>query len=445
MGGLAAARVLSDHFDRVTILERDGLAAGAEPRRAVPQGRHAHALLGGGTRAISSLFPGFVEELAAGGGVLIDFNAGRWYQAGGYRTRNLVERSVISASRPFIEENLRRRTRALPNVTIETGVNVVGLICDGGRVRGVQLTQDDVPQSLDADFVVDCSGRTSSAAHWLQDIGYPAPEVVDVHCNVRYATLTLRRHPDDLDATFAIILESPPDGKRAAFVMPIEGDRWITTIAFGFGAEAPSDYDGFRAAAATLPSSELHDLLSRAEPLTDVVNHRLPSSRRKRFEKVKRVPAGFVALGDAICSFNPVYGQGMSSAVLQAVELGVVLDRGANDERLVRAFYKRAGKVIDNPWKLAVGADFAYPECTGPKPAGTDLVNRYLARALVAAQVSPEVNTQLILVQNLIAPPSSLLRPTFVLKVFRAAREAQRRPEARRPDASSRARTPTAV
>ena len=124
--------------------------------------------------------------------------------------------------------------------------------------------------------------------------------------------------------------------------MPIEGDRWITTIASSFGAEAPSDYDGFRAAAATLPSSELHDLLSRAEPLTDVVNHRLPSSRRKRFEKVKRVPAGFVALGDAICSFNPVYGQGMSSAVLQAVELGVVLDRGANDERLVRAFYKRA-------------------------------------------------------------------------------------------------------
>ena len=203
IGGLTAARVLSDHFDRVTILERDGLAAGAEPRKAVPQGRHAHALLGGGMRAISGLFPGFVEELAAGGGLPMDFNAGRWYQAGGYRTRNLVERSVISASRPFIEDNLRRRTRALPNVTIETGVNVVGLICDGGRVRGVQLTQDDVPQSLDADFVVDCSGRASSAAHWLQDIGYPSPEVVDVHCNVRYATLTLRRHPDDLDATFA--------------------------------------------------------------------------------------------------------------------------------------------------------------------------------------------------------------------------------------------------
>ena len=127
MGGLAAARVLSDHFDRVTILERDGLAADAEPRKAVPQGRHAHALLGGGTRAISGLFPGFVEELAAGGGLPMDFNEGRWYQAGGYRTRNLVERSVISASRPFIEDTpAEAHARALPNVTIETGVNVVG-------------------------------------------------------------------------------------------------------------------------------------------------------------------------------------------------------------------------------------------------------------------------------------------------------------------------------
>jgi 2-polyprenyl-6-methoxyphenol hydroxylase-like FAD-dependent oxidoreductase len=122
-------------------------------------------------------------------------SAGRWYQAGGCRARNLVERSVISASRPFIEDHLQ--AHALPNVTIETGVNVVELICDGGRVCGVQLKQDDVEQSLDADFVVDCSGRASSATHWLEEIGYPSPEIVEVHCT-RYATLTLRRHPDDL-------------------------------------------------------------------------------------------------------------------------------------------------------------------------------------------------------------------------------------------------------
>jgi hypothetical protein len=258
--------------------------------------------------------------------------------------------------------------------------------------------------------------------------------VIDVHCNMRYATLTLRRRAEDLDGTYSVIIESPPYGKRASFVFPIEGDRWISTIACGYGSDVPSDYESFRAAAATLPSPELRDLLTRAEPLTDVVNHRLPSSRRRRYEKVRRAPAGFVALGDAICSFNPVYGQGMSSAVLQAVALGNALEEHRNDTRLVHAFYKRAGKVIDNPWKIAVGADFAYPETTGPKPAGTDLVNRYLQRALVAAQVSPEVNSRLILVQNLLAPPGTLMRPTFVRTVLRAARAADRRHATRRVD-----------
>jgi 2-polyprenyl-6-methoxyphenol hydroxylase-like FAD-dependent oxidoreductase len=154
--------------------------------------------------------------------------------------------------------------------------------------------------------------------------------------------------------------------------------------------------------------------------LTPVINHRLPTSRRHRYEKIRRHPVGFVALGDAICSFNPIYGQGMSSAVLQAIALGETL-RGSSD-RIEHAFYKRAAKVIENPWRIAVGADFAYPECAGAKPLGTDLVNRYMARVLLATRVSPEVNSAMILVQNLLAPPSILFKPAMVRKVLRASR-----------------------
>jgi 2-polyprenyl-6-methoxyphenol hydroxylase-like FAD-dependent oxidoreductase len=431
MAGLAAARVLADHFERVTVLDRDHLPAGGPtlpaPRKAVPQGRHAHALLAGGARVIAELFPGIMEEYSASGAAILRFNDGFWYQAGGYRASSLIDREVVSASRPFIEAQVRRRVRDLANVNIESGVAVHGLLHRDGWVEGVQIADEKGARTLAADFVVDCSGRSSQAPRWLQEIGYASPEVVEVRCDMRYASMILRRSPGDIDGTFAVIIESPPDGKRAAFLLPIENGQWIATVASTFGAAAPVDEDGFRAIAASLPSPVLHQALSRTEALTPVALHRLASSQRRRYEKLRRLPAGFVATGDSICSFNPVYGQGMSVAVMEAVELGACIEERGNDAQLPQDFYQRASKVIANPWQIAVGADFAYPECTGPKPVGVDIINRYLKRVLLAAQVSPEVNTAMIMVQNLLAPPSSLLRPAMVRQVRRAAREAERR------------------
>ena len=220
---------------------------------------------------------------------------------------------------------------------------------------------------------MDCTGRSSRGALWMEEMGYAAPDTIEVRCDMRYGTAIIPRDADDMDATFAIIIESPPHGRRAGFLMPIEGDRWIVMIAGGYGAEAPVDEPSFRALAASLPSPEISDVLDKKATLGPVATHRLLSSKRRRYERLKQVPAGFLALGDSICSFNPVYGQGMSSAVLQAVELGRCLEDHENNESLVTGFYKQAAKVIASPWQIAVGADFAYPEVTGPKPAGTDL------------------------------------------------------------------------
>jgi 2-polyprenyl-6-methoxyphenol hydroxylase-like FAD-dependent oxidoreductase len=317
----------------------------------------------------------------------------------------------------------------LANVEIESGVVVRGLVGTGGRVLGAAVERAGTPSTMRADLVVDCSGRASSAPRWMTALGYSAPETIEVTCDMRYATMVLERTRTDLYGTFAITIETPPNGKRSAFCVPVEADRWIVTIASSFGAYSPSDEESFHTIAASLPAPEVHHVLEHARPLGPVVTHRLASSRRRRYEQLKRVPSGFLALGDAICSFNPVYGQGMSSAVMQAVELGACFDAGERGERLVRSFYKRAAKIVANPWKIAVAADFAYPECTGPKPPGTDLVNRYMKRVLLAAQVSPEVNTEMILVQNLLAPPATLMRPSMVRMVRRAAREAERRLE----------------
>jgi len=426
MAGLATARVLTDHFESVTVLDRDPLPEGTGPRKGVPQGRQAHALLSGGSRAIAELFPGIMEELVADGAELIEFNGGSWYQADGYRAECLVVRQVVSASRPFIEAGVRRRVAALGHVTIETGHAVETLLHAGDRVTGVKVFDGTTSRDIVADLVVDCSGRASHGALWMEDLGYQAPDTVEVRCDVRYASVILPRRQGDLDKTFSVVIESPPHGKRAAFLLPIEGDRWIATITAGYGAEAPTDEASFRAAAASLPSLEIHQVLQGLDQLGPVATHRLISSKRRRYERLRDVPAGFLALGDAICSFNPLYGQGMSSAVLQAVALGECLQGSENDQALVRAFYRRAAKVIANPWQIAVGSDFAYPETTGPKPAGTDLVNRYITRVLRAAQVSPEVNTAMILVQNLLAPPSSLMRPSMMRAVRRASRDLAR-------------------
>jgi 2-polyprenyl-6-methoxyphenol hydroxylase-like FAD-dependent oxidoreductase len=426
MAGLAAARVLADHADRVTVLDRDDFPTDARPRRAVPQGQHAHALLAGGARSIEALLPGIMAEMVTDGAAILDFNDGAWHQ-GGYRARSLVERKVISASRPFIEGHLRRRVAALSNVTIRSGVNVEGLVAPLGRIRGVAISRDTRTEIIEADFVVDCSGRASQADRWLAEIGFPAPEISEVRCDVRYSSLILQRSAGDIDGTFAVIIETPPQGKRAAFLLPIEDGRWMATIAASFGAVAPRDERAFRATAASLPSPEISMALAHAEPLTSVTTHRMMTSKRRHYEKQRRVPTGFVALGDSVCSFNPKYGQGMSSAVLQAVALGEVVAAHDNDERLVRAFYRRAAKVVATPWQIAVGSDFAYRECTGPRPPGTALVNWYMARVLLAAQISPEVNTAMILVQNLVKPPSILVRPTMMAKVWRAARAADRR------------------
>jgi 2-polyprenyl-6-methoxyphenol hydroxylase-like FAD-dependent oxidoreductase len=442
MAGLAAARVLADHFTQVTVLDRDRSLDTTDPRKGVPQGRHAHALLAGGANKISELFPGIMEELVDGGAALLEFNEGTWHQAGGYRAPCLFERQVISASRPFLEGTIRRRVGAMADVRVDSGVVVEGLICERRRIAGVRIGGES-PRELPADLVVDCSGRSSQAARWLQEAGFPEPEVVEVRCQMQYATRELRRSEGDLDGAFAVVIETPPHGKRAGFALPIEGDRWIVTIGAGYGDEAPTDEEGFLAVAAALPSPELHQVLTAAEPLGPVLTHRLVSSKRRRFDKQRRVPAGFVALGDSVCSFNPIYGQGMSSGVLQAAELGRCLARYANSRRLVRAFYKRAAKVIANPWAISVGADFAYPETTGPKPAGTDLINRYMKRVLLAAQVSPEVNTAMILVQNLLAPPTSLLRPSMVRTVRSAARDAER--QAAVASASPRRQQPVTV
>jgi 2-polyprenyl-6-methoxyphenol hydroxylase-like FAD-dependent oxidoreductase len=419
MAGLVTARVLSEYVDHVEIVERDEITDAPEHRRGVPQGRHAHAILAAGEQRIAHWFPGIIDELEAGGAIRSTGFGSWWHQGGSYKVRADWGSTALCASRPFLETTVRRNLLRRANVTLSTGVSVDGLIVDGDHVSGVVFDG----RERRADLVVDCSGRHTRFLDQLERAGFPTPEVSSVKVEMAYGTRILRRRADDFDGALALIVGDPVDSGRIGVLLPMEDDRWILTLGGNHGDVPPTDDEEYLRFARSLPAPLIADVLERAEALSPVMSHRLPSSQRRHFEKLDRRPAGFVALGDAVCSFNPIYGQGMSSAALQAEALGTAVGRhGIGSSKMAADFYRRAAKVVANPWMIAVGADFASPKTTGPKPPGTDLINRYLAKVQLASHVSVRVQSQLMLVQNLLAPPQSLMKPAMIARVLRAAR-----------------------
>jgi 2-polyprenyl-6-methoxyphenol hydroxylase-like FAD-dependent oxidoreductase len=327
-------------------------------------------------------------------------------------------------SRPFLEAGVRQRVLSLPNVTL-LRTAAYGLDVADDQVTGVVTECADGPVTVPAQFTADASDRGSRVAHWLGEAGYPEPPVARVHMDMTYATRLYRRTPGRLpDGTWIVTISDPDQSKRLAVAFPIEGDRWIVTLAGFHGDNAPAGDAGYLAFAESLPTGEVAGIIRDEEPAGEIVTHRLPSSQWRHFEKVKRHPGRFLALGDAVCSFNPIYGQGMSSAALQAVALGTCLDRyGAAAAGLPRRFYHAAAKVIANPWAIAAGADFCYPQTTGSKPPLVDRLNRYVKKAVIAAQHDPAVATVIYQVQNLLAPPPSLMKPPVMIRVLWSARK----------------------
>ena len=421
VGGLLTARVLAGHLDRVTIIDRDEFPTGCEPRKGIPQGRHAHGLLAAGERVIRDLFPGLIEELVVGGAQRTTTADARWWQFGGYRVGGPGPGGTFF-SRPYLESGIRQRVRCLPNVDFVQAA-VAGLAMTADRVTGVITSSDDL--DLDAaSLVVDASGRASGTPRWLAAYGYPQPPVSEININMGYASRLYRRTPGLFpDGTWIITIDDPAKSKRLGVAFPIEGDRWIVTLAGMHGDHAPTDEAGFAEFAESLSNHDVAAVVRSEEPLTPIVTHRLASDRWRHYEKLKQHPTGFLVLGDGICSFNPIYGQGMSSAAQQAVALSRCLNtHGVDSSGMAPAFYKAAAKVIANPWAIAAGGDFSFAETTGVKPPMVDLMNRYVRRAVIAAQRDPVVASALWDVQNLLAPPPSLMKPKLMLRVRRYGR-----------------------
>jgi 2-polyprenyl-6-methoxyphenol hydroxylase-like FAD-dependent oxidoreductase len=428
ISGLLAARILSAHFDRVTLVERDVLPQDGTPRKGCPQSAHAHGLLASGYRVINAYFPGLTEELesqgAPCGDIVGDF---LWFQYGHWKWRHQSGLRGITVSRPCLEAAIRRRVRMLPNVTVLDGTDALRPVFDeaANRVHGLAVRARDTraERLLTADLVVDAGGRGSQSPKWLEQWGFGKPETLVVKIDVGYATRTFERRPGDLfNSTGAIVSGTPPEDTRYAAVLAAEGDRWVVTLVGTLGDYPPDEEAGWETFAATLPVPWVHELVTSARPLTAIASYRFPANQRRLYERMKRFPSGYLVVGDAVCSFNPIYGQGMSVAAMEAQLLDAALSGPMVS--LAERFYAQARRVIDIPWLIATGEDLRFPQVEGHRPVGSGVVNRYLERVHAVASADPVVCRKFFDVLNLLAPPASLMTPAVAWRVM-----ARRRPQ----------------
>jgi 2-polyprenyl-6-methoxyphenol hydroxylase-like FAD-dependent oxidoreductase len=417
MGGLLAARVLSDHYRRVTIVDSDVFPACGEARRGVPQGRHTHGLLASGRDVIERLFPGISAELVAAGAVAGDIvKDARWFNAGGRLAHFRSGLEGLLLTRPMLEGFVRGRTFAVPNIEVRADLRVESLTATADRQRVTGIAGGG--SELAADLVVDATGRASHAPQWLQALGYEAPAEERVEVALAYTTRFFRRRPEHLGGDTAAVIPPDPGAKRGGVMLAQEGDRWTVTLIGYFGQAAPPELDGFVEYARTLPAPYIYEVVREAEPLGDAMSARFPASQRRRYERLKRFPKGFLVFGDAISSFNPIYGQGMSVSALEAEVLAAEVALGTDGD-LARRFFRRAAAVVDIPWSISVGNDLRMPETVGPRNAGVSFINWYMSRLHRAAHSDPAVAMAFFRVANLLAPPPSVMAPRVAWRVLK--------------------------
>jgi 2-polyprenyl-6-methoxyphenol hydroxylase-like FAD-dependent oxidoreductase len=431
MSGLAAAKALSGHFEKVTVLERDALPMEALPRHGTPQARHLHALLAGGLIALKELLPGIETELEQAGAVRLatqDLRIDR-PNFDPYPQRALGL-SWLSMSRPMLEFVTRQLVERQENIELLGNCRVTDCVTspDGSAVTGVRYeTSKDRAETLLADLVVDASGRGTLALGALESMGLAKPKEIEIGIDMAYST-SLFEQPDDAptDWKAVIVLPAAPRENRGAFLSPIENNRWIVSVGANHGDAPPGDLEGFLAFAKSLRTTTVYDAIKAAKPIGQIVRFLLPSSVRRRFETIERFPRGLLAVGDTICRFNPVFGQGMSVAAQEAVILDRLLKARAGQPdplgELAPAFFSESQDVLETPWNVAT-SDFIYPKTRGERPANFEQRMQFNMGLVRLGAQDSAVQKLMFEVNHLLKPHSSLRAPEISDRVLKLIAE----------------------
>jgi 2-polyprenyl-6-methoxyphenol hydroxylase-like FAD-dependent oxidoreductase len=426
MGGLLAARVLADFFDTVAVVERDELPDDPAVRRGVPQGRHVHVLLARGAQIFDELFPGLLDELVADGAPVWDDGelsklrlsfGGHDILRSGKVAKEPKALAIHMPSRPFLECHVRRRLQAMSNVTILSGHEVVELTAtpDRRRVTGVRVISrnDGVERELTGDVVMDAMGRGAHTPALLESLGYGRPVEDHIVMHTNYVSQLLRIPAGTLKEML-VDIGPAPDRPAGMFLSGYENDTWMFTVFGMAGHQPPRDLAGMLSFAEEYCPAHLIAAMRAAEPMGDVAHHHMPSSQWRRYDKTARLPDGLLVCGDAICSFNPIYGQGMTVAALEAVALRACLRRG--DADLPRRYFRASAKPIGVAWQMVASLDLAFPAVAGRRSSWMRVATRLVDWALTASESDPVVAVRFFRVNSLIDAPIRLLHPAFVCR-----------------------------
>ncbi len=419
IAGLLSARVLADFFENVTVVEREH-SHRAAARDHNPRGQHAHAILARGEQILAPLFPGFIEELVAGGAFQADMGAAaRCYQFGGYNVQHPTERNTCIQTHAYLDWHLRRRVHSLPNVRFLSGVTDVHPIVNGKTITGVEMEDGSGIHNLAADLSIGCAGRDSAAPRWLLELGFEPPPVSGIRVDLAGSIRYYKRAPELLPgAEMLLIYPKPPDGRKFAALLPVEGDRWVCMLGEG-GSHTVPEKPEFLDLAKSLPVPDVYNVISRAEPLSAPVPFTFLGYLRRHFEDLASFPEGYLVMGEAVCGFNSVYCTSITSAALQAEVLSRSLE-GGMDGTLAKRYFHGVGKAIDAPWRLSVGEDSRIPGAPAYAKPGENLFNGFLSLVRRAAARDTAVHDDLLDVMHLLSPMNALFQPATLARVLRA-------------------------
>jgi len=415
MGGLTGARALADFFEQVLVLENDSLPIEATPRPGTPQSKHAHALLAGGQQALSNLFPDFERSLAEAGAVTLRVTSDfRFERPACDMPQRDLGFLVYSMSRPLIEWTVRRQVAQHSNISLCDRCRAVEFVVtpDAAAVSAVRCKHSDgKAETIPADFVVDSSGHGLLTLAALQSIGQPPPPETSVGVDIGYATATFDIPPDaPPDWKAVITLPDPPGNRRGAFLLPMEGHRWLLTLSGRYDEKPPDDWDGFLLHAQSMRTPTVYNAIKNSKPLGGIARFGFKASRWRHFDRLDAFPHGLLPFGDTICRFNPVYGQGMSVASQQACLLRRLLAaRAAQSDGLAGlapTYFAEAQTIIATPWATAAIPDFVDPLTEGQRPPDLEKTLNFSAGLFQLALEDPEVHKVMLEVQHLLKPQS---------------------------------------